>query len=100
VAGPPGAGFGGRKAPNSMGKISTAEVLRLRAPSAVSRDKSVRRSAQDDVFVVSWRCKKPASFRISLVCQNKLALVGRSPGLAGAMESPAETALSLSNGDD
>ncbi len=26
--------------------------------SAVSRDKSVRRSAQDDVFVVSWRCKK------------------------------------------
>ena len=24
-------GFGGRKAPNSMGKISTAEVLRLRA---------------------------------------------------------------------
>ena len=31
VAGPPGTGFGGRKAPNSMGKISTAEVLRLRA---------------------------------------------------------------------
>jgi hypothetical protein len=24
----------------------------------VSRDKSVTRSAQDDVFVVSWRCKK------------------------------------------
>ena len=41
-------GFGGRKAPNSMGKISIAEVLRLRATSAVSRDKSVRRSAQDD----------------------------------------------------
>jgi hypothetical protein len=34
-----------------MGKISTAEVLRLRAESAVSRDKSVRRSAQDDDFV-------------------------------------------------
>jgi hypothetical protein len=44
-------GFGGRKAPGSMGKISTAGVLRLRAPSAVSRDKSVRRSAQDDDFV-------------------------------------------------
>jgi hypothetical protein len=34
-----------------MGKISTAGVLRLRATSAVSRDKSVRRSAQDDDFV-------------------------------------------------
>jgi hypothetical protein len=41
-------GFGGRKAQNSMGKISTAEVLRLRATSAVSRNQSVRRSAQDD----------------------------------------------------
>ena len=34
-----------------MGKISTAGVLRLRATSAVSRDRSVRRSAQDDDFV-------------------------------------------------
>ena len=41
-------GFGGRKAPSRMGKISIAEVLRLRATSAVSRDQSVRRSAQDD----------------------------------------------------
>jgi hypothetical protein len=41
-------GFARRKAPSSMGKISTAEVLRLRATSSVSRDKSVRRSAQDD----------------------------------------------------
>jgi hypothetical protein len=46
--------FGGRKAPSSMGKMITAEVpsttlrqaLRLRATSAVSRDQSVRRSAQ------------------------------------------------------
>ena len=45
------AGLGGRKAPSSMGKLSTAEVLRLRATSAVSRDPSVRRSAQDDDFV-------------------------------------------------
>jgi hypothetical protein len=44
-------GFSGRKAPNSTGKISTAEVLRLRATSAVSRDKPVRRSAQDDESV-------------------------------------------------
>jgi hypothetical protein len=43
--------FGGRKAPSSMGKISTAEVLRLRATSAVSRDQSVRRFAQDDDFL-------------------------------------------------
>jgi hypothetical protein len=34
-----------------MGKISTAEVLRLHAPSAVSRDRSVTRSAQDDGLV-------------------------------------------------
>ena len=41
----------GLKTPNSMGKVSTAEVLRLRATSAVSRDPSVRRSAQDDESV-------------------------------------------------
>jgi hypothetical protein len=34
-----------------MSRISTLGVLRLRATNAVSRDKSVRRSAQDDVFV-------------------------------------------------
>jgi hypothetical protein len=44
-------GFGGRKAPSSMGKISTVEVLRLRATSAVARDKPVTRFAQDDDFV-------------------------------------------------
>ena len=31
VAGPPGTGFGGRKGPSGMGKISTLGVLRLRA---------------------------------------------------------------------
>jgi hypothetical protein len=31
-------GFGGRKAPSRMGKMSTAGVLRLRATSTVSRD--------------------------------------------------------------
>jgi hypothetical protein len=39
-----------------MGEINTAEVLRLRARSAVSRDKSVRRSAQDDDFVALFIC--------------------------------------------
>jgi hypothetical protein len=34
-----------------MGEISTAGVLRLRATGAVTRDKSVRRFAQDDGFV-------------------------------------------------
>jgi hypothetical protein len=38
-----------------MGKIGALGVLRLRAPGAVSSDKSVRRSAQDDGFVVTWR---------------------------------------------
>jgi hypothetical protein len=33
------------KAPSRLGEISTAEVLRLRATSAVSRDESVRRFA-------------------------------------------------------
>jgi hypothetical protein len=50
-------GFGGRKAPSSMGKISTLGVLRLRATSAVSREKSVRRCAQDDVFCRSFKEK-------------------------------------------
>src|ERR1700722_19078952 len=44
-------GLGGRKAPSSIGKTSPAGVLRLRASSAVSRGKAVRRSAQDDDFV-------------------------------------------------
>jgi hypothetical protein len=66
--------FGGRKAPSGIGKISTAGVLRLRATSAVSRDKSVRRSAQDDNFV-------------GIMTKNilsKLALLGLRPGLLSA----------------
>jgi hypothetical protein len=51
-------GFGS-KAPSSMGKLSTAEVLRLRATSAVSRDQSVRRSAQDDESVGELTERKP-----------------------------------------
>jgi len=35
-------GFRGRKAQSSIGKITTAEILRLRATSAMARDKSVR----------------------------------------------------------
>jgi hypothetical protein len=52
-----------------MGKISILGVLRLRAISAVSRDKSVTRSAQDDDFVGV----------LTRNIQNKLALMGRSP---------------------
>jgi hypothetical protein len=44
-------GFGGEKGTSSMGKIGIAEVLRLRATSAVLPKKSVRRSAQDDELV-------------------------------------------------
>ena len=55
-----------------MGKISNAEVLRLRATSAISRDKSARRSAQDDVFVGMLTKNIP----------NKLALMGLRPGLS------------------
>jgi hypothetical protein len=66
-------GLGGRKAPNSMGKIRTADVLRLRAASAMSRDKSVRRSAQDDVF----------AGMLTKNILNELALMGRIPGLQG-----------------
>src|SRR3984957_19308551 len=39
------------KRPEQHGPDDTAEVLRLRATRAVSCDKSVRRSAQDDGFV-------------------------------------------------
>jgi hypothetical protein len=53
-------------------------------PSAVSRDKSVRRFAQDNVSVVSWRCKKPASSRISIVCQTSQRLWGAAPSNASA----------------
>jgi hypothetical protein len=45
------AGFGGRRALSSAGKVSADEVLGLRATSTVSRDRSVKRSAQDDDFV-------------------------------------------------
>src|SRR5580704_15297189 len=49
--GPPGAGFGVGKGTIGMGRTSSPGVLRLRAPSAVSCDESVRRFAQDDDFV-------------------------------------------------
>jgi hypothetical protein len=64
---------------------SIAGVLRLRAMKPSVSDRSAKRfaqdddfvvswkcSAQDDVFVVSWRCKKPASSRISIVCQTSI----------------------------
>jgi len=50
-----------------MGKKSTVGVLRLRATSAVSRGKSVRRSAQDDDFVGV----------LTKNIQDRLTLIGR-----------------------
>jgi hypothetical protein len=44
-------GFSGRKGPNSVGKISTVGSFDSAPPSVLTRDRSVRRSAQDDVFV-------------------------------------------------
>ena len=41
-----------------MGKISPLGSFDSAPSSAVSHDKSMRRSAQDDDLVVSWRCKK------------------------------------------
>ena len=57
--GPPGAGFGVGKGTIGMGRTSSPGVLRLRAPSTVSRDKSVRRFAQDDDFVGALEKKIP-----------------------------------------
>jgi hypothetical protein len=56
-------GSGGREARSSIGKTSTAEVLRLRATGPVSRDKSVRRSAQDDDSVGEPKEKQQAPLR-------------------------------------
>ena len=69
-------GFRWSKAPNSMGKISILEILRLRAISALSRDKSVRRSAQDDDFA-----------GVSKKNTRKLALMGLRPGLQHSLRS-------------
>src|ERR1700733_1657429 len=70
-----------------MGKISTAEVLRLRATSAVSCDKSVRRSAQDDDFV-------GVSTKNIL---NKLALMGLCPPRFVPRYAPQQAGAGLAN---
>jgi hypothetical protein len=67
VAGPPGAGFGRRKAPSSMAKISAAEVLRLRATSAVS---AINRLG--------------APLRMTILCENQREIAGRSTALCSA----------------
>jgi hypothetical protein len=72
-----------------MGKISTAGVLRLRATSAVSRDKSVRRSAQDDNFVGI----------MTKNILNKLALLGLRPGLLSARPYWTQSGQSGSHAD-
>jgi hypothetical protein len=73
--------FGGLKAPDSMGKISAAEVLRLRATSAVLGNRSARRFAQDDDSVVgiknigspaknTKRSKKSQALRMTILWEN------------------------------
>ncbi len=52
-------GFGGRKAPNRTGRISIAGCLRLRAIELSVCRRSVRRFAQDDVFVGVLKQKHP-----------------------------------------
>ena len=47
-------------------------------PSPVSRDKFVRRFAQDDVFVASWRSKQSAFTWVSILCQTSQR-VGAAP---------------------
>src|SRR6266700_6665454 len=62
-----------------MGKISSLEVLRLRAIKRASPDKSVTRSAQDDDFVVSWRCKKQRLLGFLLSARQVSAYAGLRP---------------------
>jgi hypothetical protein len=70
VTAPQGAGFGGRKAPNGIGKKASSGSFDSAPSSAVSHDKSVRRSAQDDDFVGVLKKNIP----------NKLTHMGCSPG--------------------
>ena len=49
--GSPGAGFGGGKGTNGMGRTSSPGVLRLRAIKPSVCDRSAKRFAQDDGFV-------------------------------------------------
>jgi hypothetical protein len=78
-------GFGGRKAPSSMGKISIAEVLRLRATSPVSHDQSARRCAQDDESVGV----------LTKNTLNKLALIGHGPGYPRTCQLRSAVCLGL-----
>jgi hypothetical protein len=68
---------------NSMGRIGTAEVLRLRATSALARDKSVGRSAQDDDSVAV----------LTKNILDKLALLGRSGFVEGTEWIPRQSSV-------
>ena len=75
-------GFDRLKAPSSMGKSSTAEVLRLRATSSVSRNQSIRRFARDDGFVGERTERRPLCGSRSALQVLPLRSHG-TPGLAG-----------------
>jgi hypothetical protein len=72
-----------------MGKLSTAEVLRLRATSAVSRNPSVRRSAQDDDFVGSLAKNTLDRLALIIASQYDKRCVTRS--ICAALRSEAVT---------
>jgi hypothetical protein len=69
-------GFGGRKAPSSMGQISTVEVLRLRAISPLLNDRSAMRFVQDDGPVGVLK-------NLLLGCANKKVTTSRDDKVEG-----------------
>ena len=64
-------------------RLRSGQALRLRAPSAVSCDESVRRFAQDDDFVGVLKKRS-----------RRLALMGLRPGLSSAVSSGLSFATS------
>jgi hypothetical protein len=84
-----------------MDEISTLGVLRLRATSSVSRDKSVRRSAQDDGFVwglkYSWldmqkntkKPKKSQALMMTVLSGAEIQLVGYAENAKRSKKSQA-----------
>jgi hypothetical protein len=90
--------FAFRRKSNGIPGLYQGPALSRAEKDGKPRTASHKRSAQDDVFAASWRRRKPASFRISIAKQ--VSAYGRESwvGFEGR-PSPAEPALSLSNGD-
>jgi hypothetical protein len=67
-------------------KTSTLEVLRLRAITPSVCDRSARRVAQDDGFVVSWGCKKHCLLGF-LFPARQVSALGRSQAGTGCEDT-------------